>query len=125
VEISNNGEQLTSFESICSILGELWMDYKSDKYFKDFIEYNDIGKKNVCKVYQSWSCLCYIVSKSGAKKLLENVKTPVSRPIDHYLFYNDHLDVYAIKYNRANICNIYSTTSTVQHTKKQDMTGYL
>ena len=43
MEISNNGEELSSFESICSILGELWMDYKSDKYFKDFIEYNDIG----------------------------------------------------------------------------------
>jgi GR25 family glycosyltransferase involved in LPS biosynthesis len=85
----------------------------------------DIGKKNVCKVYQSWSCLCYVVSKSGAKKLIEMVKTPVSRPIDHYLFYNEELNVYAIKYNRANICNIYSTTSTVQHTKKQDMTGYL
>ena len=43
MEIFNNGEELSSFESICSILGELWMDYKSDKYFKDFIEYNDIG----------------------------------------------------------------------------------
>ena len=43
MEISNNGEDVTSFESICAILGELWMDYKSDKYFKYFIEYNDIG----------------------------------------------------------------------------------
>jgi len=43
VEIFNNGENVTTFESICRILGELWMDYKSDKYFKDFIEYNDIG----------------------------------------------------------------------------------
>ena len=43
MEISDNGEQLTSFESMCSILAELWMDYKTDKYFKDFIEYNDIG----------------------------------------------------------------------------------
>jgi GR25 family glycosyltransferase involved in LPS biosynthesis len=94
------------------------------RYKKDG-KHLDIGKKNVCKVYQSWSCLCYVVSKSGAKKLLEMVKTPVSRPIDHYLFYNEDIDVYAIKYNRANICNIYSTTSTVQHTKKQDMTGYL
>jgi GR25 family glycosyltransferase involved in LPS biosynthesis len=94
------------------------------RYKKDG-KHLDIGKKNVCKVYQSWSCLCYVVSKSGAKKLLEMVKTPVSRPIDHYLFYNEELSVYAIKYNRANICNIYSTTSTVQHTKKQDMTGYL
>lgn len=43
MEISNNGSQVTTFEAMCSILGELWMDYKSDKYFKDFIEYNDIG----------------------------------------------------------------------------------
>lgn len=43
MEISNNGEQVTAFPAICSILSELWMDYKSDKYFKDFIEYNDIG----------------------------------------------------------------------------------
>lgn len=43
MESSNNRDKVTSFESICSILGDLWMDYKSDKYFKDFIEYNDIG----------------------------------------------------------------------------------
>lgn len=85
----------------------------------------DIGKPNICKVYQSWSCLCYVVSKSGAKKLIEMVKTPVSRPIDHYLFYNEDINVYAIKYGRANICNIYTTSSTVQNVSKQDMTGYL
>lgn len=85
----------------------------------------DIGKPNVCKVYQSWSCLCYVVSKAGAKKLIELVKTPVSRPIDHYLFYNNDLNVYAIKYERANICEIYPTTSTVQYAKKQDMTGWV
>jgi GR25 family glycosyltransferase involved in LPS biosynthesis len=84
-----------------------------------------IGKENVCKVYQSWSCLCYVVSKSGAKKMIEDVKAPVSRPIDHYLFYHDFLNVYAIKYDKPNICNIYRTDSTVQTAAKQDMTGYL
>jgi GR25 family glycosyltransferase involved in LPS biosynthesis len=82
-----------------------------------------IGKQNVCKVYQSWSCLCYVVSKSGAKKMIQDVKTPVSRPIDHYLFYNDDLSVYAIKYEKGNICNIYKTESTVQSAAKKDMTG--
>lgn len=43
MEISNNGEQLTTFEAMCAILADLWIDYKSDKYFKDFISYNDIG----------------------------------------------------------------------------------
>lgn len=94
------------------------------RYKKDG-QHLDIGKKNVCKVYQSWSCLCYVVSKSGAKKLIEQVKTPVSRPIDHYLFYNENLNVYSLKYNKANICNIYPTSSTVQTAKKQDMTGYV
>lgn len=82
-----------------------------------------VGKPNVCKVYQSWSCLCYVVSKSGAKKMIEDVKTPVSRPIDHYLFYHNDLNVYAIKYDKGNICNIYKTESTVQTASKKDMTG--
>jgi GR25 family glycosyltransferase involved in LPS biosynthesis len=84
-----------------------------------------IGKENVCKVYQSWSCLCYVVSKTGAKKMIDDVKKPVSRPIDHYLFYHDTLNVYAIKYEKPNICNIYRTESTVQTAKKQDMTGWV
>lgn len=84
-----------------------------------------IGKENVCKVYQSWSCLCYVVSKSGAKKLLNEIKKPVSSPIDHYLFYHKDIDVYTMKFEKGNICEIYPTSSTVQSVKKQDMTGYL
>ena len=33
----------TDFKSQCSILGQLFYQYKDDKGFKDFIEYNDIG----------------------------------------------------------------------------------
>lgn len=33
----------TPFGNRCSILGELWLDYKQDKMFGDFIEYNDLG----------------------------------------------------------------------------------
>lgn len=84
-----------------------------------------VGKENICKVYQSWSCLCYIVSKSGAKKMIEDVKNPVSRPIDHYLFYHNDLNVYSIKMEKGNICEIYKTDSTVQTAKKQDMTGWV
>lgn len=84
-----------------------------------------IGKENICRVYQSWSCLCYIVSKSGAEKMIKDVKNPVSRPIDHYLFYHNKLNVYAIKLEKGNICEIYKTESTVQKVEKQDMTGYV
>lgn len=84
-----------------------------------------IGKENVCKVYQSWSCLCYVVSKSGAKKLLKEVKEPVAAPLDNYLFYHKNLNVYSIKMELSNICNVYRTSSTVQESKEEDMTGYV
>jgi hypothetical protein len=33
----------TTFTDKCGILGELWMDYRDDEEFTDFIEYNDLG----------------------------------------------------------------------------------
>jgi hypothetical protein len=33
----------TPFSKRCEILGELWITYRNDKDFRDFIEYNDIG----------------------------------------------------------------------------------
>lgn len=43
MESFDNRDEVTSFESVCSILAELWMNYKEDKDFKEFIEYNDLG----------------------------------------------------------------------------------
>lgn len=33
----------TSYTDKCSILAELWLNYRSDEDFQDFIEYNDLG----------------------------------------------------------------------------------
>lgn len=33
----------TSFETKAQILAELWIDYRKDPEFKEFIEYNDLG----------------------------------------------------------------------------------
>lgn len=33
----------TSFENKCSILAELWIDYRGAEDFQDFISYNDLG----------------------------------------------------------------------------------
>ena len=33
----------TSDENKVAILAELWMDYRNDPEFEDFIEYNDLG----------------------------------------------------------------------------------
>lgn len=33
----------TTFGDKCTILSELWLNYKKDEEFEDFIEYNDLG----------------------------------------------------------------------------------
>jgi len=33
----------TTFENKAEILADLWLNYKSDEAFEDFIEYNDLG----------------------------------------------------------------------------------
>ena len=34
---------MVEFANKCGILGEVWINYKDDKQFGDFIEYNDLG----------------------------------------------------------------------------------
>ena len=42
--MSNSEEgNVTPFKVKCEIIGDLWMTYRYDSKFKDFIEYNDIG----------------------------------------------------------------------------------
>lgn len=33
----------TKFKAKCAILAEIWIDYRDDAEFADFIEYNDLG----------------------------------------------------------------------------------
>ena len=33
----------TNYTDKCSILAELWLNYRSDEEFQEFIEYNDLG----------------------------------------------------------------------------------
>jgi len=33
----------TPFDIKCDILSELWIEYRSDEQFKDFVDYNDLG----------------------------------------------------------------------------------
>lgn len=36
-------KQETTFENKCSILSDLWLDYRRDSSLADFVDYNDIG----------------------------------------------------------------------------------
>lgn len=33
----------TNYTDKCTILAELWLNYRADETFQDFIEYNDLG----------------------------------------------------------------------------------
>ena len=33
----------TSYDNICSILGDFWVEYKADPQFQDFMDYSDLG----------------------------------------------------------------------------------
>jgi hypothetical protein len=34
---------MTTFDNKCSILADVWLNYRYDEEFVDFIEYNDMG----------------------------------------------------------------------------------
>jgi hypothetical protein len=34
---------VTSYSNKCAILGQLWMDYREENDFEDFVQYNDLG----------------------------------------------------------------------------------
>jgi hypothetical protein len=36
-------EETTSFENKCKILGELWLDYRHDSEFVEFVSQNNLG----------------------------------------------------------------------------------
>lgn len=33
----------TPYSEVCTILGDLWLEYKNDEAFAEFVEYNDLG----------------------------------------------------------------------------------
>jgi hypothetical protein len=78
--------------------GILSMYVDSNQYFK----YNDthyLGNPYVCKVYQDWSVLCYVVTRECARKMIEDMETnPVDTSIDWGIYYrSDQYKVYTVK----------------------------
>jgi GR25 family glycosyltransferase involved in LPS biosynthesis len=48
---------------------------------------HNIGAQNVCVSYQQWSCAGYMVSRSGARKAIEDIESKgINCPVDWYIF---------------------------------------
>jgi GR25 family glycosyltransferase involved in LPS biosynthesis len=58
---------------------------------------NDIINEYISKGYQDWSTLCYVVSNSGAKKLLKYVKEiGMDYPTDWFIFRHGAKDIFKV-----------------------------
>jgi len=58
---------MTDFSNICDILGELFANYKDDKEFSDFIEFNDLGLPLAYMVRENLA----VPSDDGARYVVE------------------------------------------------------
>ena len=68
--MSQNGDierplSLTWYPGRCEILAELWMIYRWDEQFSDFIEYNDLGLPLAYAIDNG-----YVTSSDEARKLI-------------------------------------------------------
>lgn len=71
--------------------------------------------KSICSSYQDWSCACYIINKSGAKKMIELASRGISLPLDWFMFRQKYaLSIYTVKPTTNEICTILNIQSTFQ-----------
>lgn len=74
---------------------------------------------DICKAFQDWSCLCYVINKNTAKKVLSDISNEINLPIDYYfLRQSEKYNSYTVKTNSRLYCRIADMESTFQ--TKQD-----
>ena len=58
-----------------------------DSLFAYNEEQHNIYEDHVCRSYQQWSCAAYAVSRKGAERALEDIRTRgITAPVDWYVF---------------------------------------
>jgi len=77
-------------------------------------------EKDVCRSYQDWSCLCYVINRKAAQKVIDNLyDNIISLPIDYYYFRQPEKYIcYTVKPTSKLYCKISGLESTFQ-TKQQ------
>jgi GR25 family glycosyltransferase involved in LPS biosynthesis len=69
----------------------------------------------VCSSYQDWSAACYVVSRSGAQKMIYFASRGIRLPLDWFMFRQKNLlSVYTLKPEAKRICDILTIDSTFQ-----------
>ena len=69
----------------------------------------------ICLSYQDWSAACYIVSRTGAQKMIHRASIGINLPLDWFMFRQKNLfDVFTLKPDADRICDISNIESTFQ-----------
>ena len=78
-------------------------------------------EKDVCRSYQDWSCLCYVINRKAAQKVIDDLyDNVISLPIDYYYFRQPEKYVcYTVKTTSKLYCKISGLESTFQTKQKR------
>lgn len=100
-----------------------WDMYHHFVHYQDAPWYHpglDVGSPHVCKAYQEWSNLCYVINRRSAKKLLAMIKEGVALPLDWFWSKQlDKINVYTVKPKLDSGVRLRFFPSTFQATDKR------
>lgn len=69
----------------------------------------------ICSSYQDWSAACYIVSRTGAQRMIYFSSTGINLPLDWFMFRQKNLlKIFTLKPDAKRICDILPIESTFQ-----------
>ena len=69
----------------------LYTPYDAIRFYSPKVK--DIGQENVCKIYQANHTACYLISRKGAQRAIENIEAAgITVPVDWYLSSYRHDD---------------------------------
>jgi len=115
IEIFNNFDLLL-YEYI-NLLPEDWDIFSYYVHENQYFNFDKTyGDQEVVPTYQNWSTLCWLLTKSGAKKMIKDIKNNgIIGPIDWYIFHNkEKFNSYTISPTARKGCALNALYSTIQ-----------
>jgi len=100
---------------------EIFHAFSPADQFHKYSDWHNLGADDICIAYQDWSCLCYIITRDAAKKMIAN-SNMFELPLDWYMFRQHHLfKTYTIKPTSEFPCTLLASESTFQNKQKREI----
>jgi GR25 family glycosyltransferase involved in LPS biosynthesis len=96
---------------------DFFSPYVNHNMFENFNVVHDIQDENICRSYQDWSLACYVVSRQGAEKALEEIKNNgLQEPVDYFVFNKNvkRFNTYTVKPTANKYTRLAELHTTIQ-----------